>query len=84
VNPIPGKTYYILTVKNQFSEIKHEDINIETLLGELYYYPIAKDYEEATQEDLDIYWNFTAYPYTCPIELYYIKKTETHIEATEE
>jgi len=48
VNPIPGKTYYVLTVKNQFSEIKHEDINIETLLGELYYYPIAKDYEEAT------------------------------------
>ena len=84
VNPIPGKTYYILKVKNQFSEIKHEDINIETLLGELYYYPIAKDYEEATQEDLDIYWNFVAYPSACPIELYYIHKTETYVEATEE
>lgn len=54
----------------------------EQITTTVFYYPTTKNYVEATQEDLDIYWNTTDYQES-PFKLYYREIKEEYREATE-
>ena len=83
-----GVTYYVLDIEQAFVSIGFE-INQEDYTGEIYYYPTAKDYVEALEEDLEVYWDFEKYPkeetvpWGCPEILYWREEVEAYRQATD-
>ena len=86
-SPVSGTTYYILEVKETLVSIGFE-IDVEEYQDTIYYFPTTKTYSLATEEDLEMYWDFTTYPkeneapYGCPVVLFYITTESTYREAT--
>lgn len=74
--PEAGKIYYIRIDEIAFVSIGKGVINSEDYTDQIYYYPSEKDYIEATEDDLEKYWDFNTYPMTnaapwgCPEMLY--------------
>jgi hypothetical protein len=65
------------------------DIKSDEITGSIYYYPTTKNYEQATDEDREKYFDFVTYPYDdtkasygCPITLYYLEKSTVYKPAT--
>ena len=83
-----GVTYYVLEIEQALVSIGFE-INQEDYTGEIYYYPTAKDYVEALEEDLKVYWDFEKYPkeetvpWGCPEILYWREEVEAYRQATD-
>ena len=86
--PIDNVTYYELEIELTFVSIGKE-INKSEYRGDIYYYPTKKDFIEADQVDLDVYWNFDKYslsstaPWGCPLVLYERTEKEDYRIATD-
>lgn len=89
-SPESGKTYYIYETKPVYISIGFEDVDRTEYSGDIYYYPSSKSYREATEDELNTYWNFTAYPYEnespwgSPIILFEREEVEAYKQATAE
>lgn len=89
-SPQAGVTYYIKKVDRNLVPIGYK-VNSDEITGSLYYYPTTKNYEQATEEDRQIYFDFVTYPYDekkssygSPITLYYLEKSTVHKPATQD
>lgn len=90
LQPEADGEYFIKVVETTLVSMGF-DIQEETVKGDVYYFPTTMNYEQATQEDLDIYWNFDEYPYDsqedkaygCPITLYYKEIQKEYVPATQ-
>ena len=84
----PSVTYYVLEEKQALVSIGF-DIKQEDYKDIIFYYPTTKDYVEALEEDLEVYWDFNTYPleneapWGCPISLYWRKEIPSYRPATE-
>lgn len=84
-----GVNYYIQEIKSTLVSVGTGD-KTGQYSSSLYYYSTTKYYEEASQDDLNIYWDFDAYPktetdpYGCPITLYIRNTQDKYTPATEE
>jgi hypothetical protein len=61
--------YYILETKITKVSLGFE-IEPEQVPSVVYYYANSPTYSRATQEDLDIYWDFDTYPDKVPFDLF--------------
>lgn len=89
-SPVPGVQYYVRKVERNLVSIGF-DVDSETIKGAVYYYPTTKNYEQATDEDREKYFDFVTYPYDdtkasygCPITLYYQETDYYYKPATQE
>lgn len=89
-SPVPGVQYYVRKVERSLVSIGF-DVDSETIKGAVYYYPTTKNYEQATDEDREKYFDFVTYPYDdtkasygCPITLYYQETDYYYKPATQE
>lgn len=86
--PQDGVTYYELEIEVTFVSIGKE-IDKDEYKGDIYYYPTKKDFIEADQSDLDMYWDFEKYtlsstaPWGCPLVLYERKEKDDYRIATD-
>ena len=87
--PEDDVTYYVLEIEENLVSIGFE-IDLETIQGSIYYYPTKKDYQPATEEEIEKYYDFDTYkyeseaPYGCPITLYWQEENWVYVEATEQ
>lgn len=80
--PVEGKKYYIKHNVTKWESIG--PIIDETKYNTtIYYFAQSKNYSEASQEDLKIYWDDKTYP-IAPLVLYYKKQSTSYVLATEE
>lgn len=80
--PIAGVTYYTVEIDSIMKPIG-KSINASDYKGDIYYCPGNTIYVEATEKDLELYWDFTTYPTNAPIVLYYRTNKETFKLASE-
>ena len=87
--PEDDVTYYVLKIEENLVSIGFE-IDLETIQGSIYYYPTKKNYQPATEEEIEKYYDFDTYkyeseaPYGCPITLYWQEENWVYVEATEQ
>lgn len=82
----PNVVYYILETKITHVSLGFE-IEPEQVPSVVYYYANIPTYSGATQEDLDIYWDFDTYPDKAPFDLFrrdevldYVQVSESFLE----
>jgi hypothetical protein len=80
--PVAGKQYYIKSTVTEWRSIGFT-IDEDNYTGVIYYFAQSKDYSEATDEDLEKYWDTTTYP-IAPLILYYKTQSSSFVLATEE
>ena len=80
--PVAGKEYYIKSTVTEWRSIG-SDIDENNYTGVIYYFAQSKDYLEATDEDLEKYWDTTTYP-IAPLILYRKTQSISYVLATEE
>lgn len=80
--PISGKNYYIKSTVTEWRSIG-SSVDEDNYTGVIYYFAQSKDYSEATEEDLEKYWDTTTYP-IAPLILYYKTQSSSYVLATEE
>ena len=88
---VEGQTYYTQSEEQVLVSLGTEAIE-EDYSQTIYIYPSTKTYAIASQEDLDMYWDFETYPlkpnedpsYGCPIVLFYQKPKTTYEPASAE
>lgn len=82
--PLVGVDYYTVEVDTIMQSIGFSVVESD-YHGDIFYCPGNKIYIEATQNDLDKYWDFVTYPpnTNAPIILYYRKSEDTYKLASE-
>ena len=83
--PLTGVTYYTVEVATIMQYVGNSIVEADYQHVELFYCPGNKIYREATEKELEQYWDFNTYPEgtPAPIVLYYRKNQDTYKLATE-
>ena len=78
--PDPNVTYYLLETQKILKSVGFTPG--KDIVGSMFYYPGEKEYDMASKEQLEMYWDFNTYPDLCPITLYWREDKDDYIPAT--